>query len=324
MTNVLIIDTQPESIRVEYLDHLHAKFPELTVNLIDHHSKSKPFAPNVDVVIAFGPMMADHVLQENPNIKWIHCLTTGTDGVDDLPSLRPEVLVTSSHGIHGDTVSEHALMLMLALSRHLQDHVRAQDRHKWATDPAHLLHGKQVGIFGMGAIGEGLAQRVKAMGMIVHAIDPVRRRVDGVDKWHPWTDADELVPQLDYIVVLMPLSAKTRNAFDGKLLGRMKPTAYFINVARGGIVDQNALIEILKNKKIAGAGIDATSPEPLPEDSPLWDLKNCIITPHNAGPFDEYAKYCFPILDENMRRFLAKDTKNMINLVAHQTQHKSA
>src|SRR5579863_1088146 len=116
MTNILIIDTQPEPIRAEYLQHLRAKFPELTVNLIDHHSKSKPFAPNVDVVIAFGPMMADHVLQENPNIKWIHCLTTGTDGVDDLPSLRPEILVTSSHGIHGDTVSEHALMLMLALS----------------------------------------------------------------------------------------------------------------------------------------------------------------------------------------------------------------
>jgi len=161
------------------------------------------------------------------------------------------------------------------------------------------------------------------MGMIVHGIDPVRRKVDGVDKWHPWTDAEELIPLLDYVVVLMPLTPKTRGIFDAKLLGKMKPTAYFINVARGPIVDQNALIDVLKNGKIAGAGIDATTPEPLPEDSPLWDLKNCIVTPHNAGPFDEYAKYCFPILDENMRRFLAGD-RNLINLVEHQTPHAKA
>ena len=241
--------------------------------------------------------------------------------MDDLPSLKPDILVTSSHGIHGDTVSEHALMLMLALSRHLHDQVRAQDRHKWATDPAHLLHGKQVGIFGIGAIGEGLAPRLKAMGMIVHGIDPVRRRVAGVDKWHPWADAEALIPQLDYVVVLMPLTPKTRGAFDAKLLGKMKSSAYFINVARGGLVNEGALVNVLKNQKIAGAGLDAFVHEPLPESSPLWDLKNVIITPHNAGPFDEYAKYVFPILDENMRRFLAGDTKNLINLVEHQTHH---
>jgi phosphoglycerate dehydrogenase-like enzyme len=321
MTSVLIIDTQPESIRREYLDHLHEKFPQLTVNLVDNHNKVGPYVADADVVIAFGPMMADHVLREGPKIKWIHCLTTGTDGVDDLPSLRPDILITSSHGIHADTVSEHAMMLMLALSRHLPDHVRAQERHKWATDPARLLHGKNVGIFGVGAIGEGLAVRLKAMGMIVHGIDPVRRRVPGIDKWHPWTDAEALMPQLDYVVLLMSLTPKTRGVFDAKLLGKMKPTAYLINVGRGGLCDENALIDILRNGKIAGAGLDAFVKEPLPEDSPLWDLKNVIVTPHNAGPFDEYAKYCFPILDENLRRFLAGDTKNMINLVEHQTPH---
>ncbi len=321
MTNVLIINSQPEPISREYIDHLHEKFPALTLNLVNHHSKVAPYVASTDIIVTFGPMMADHVLREGPNIKWIHCLTTGTDGVDDLPSLRPDILVTSSHGIHGDTVSEHALMLMLALSRHLQDHVRAQDQHKWATDPAHLLHGKQVGIFGIGAIGEGLAPRLKAMGMIVHGIDPVRRRVAGMDKWHPWADAETIMPQLDYVVLLMPLTAKTRGVFDAKLLGKMKPTAYFINVARGGLCDERALYDILKEHRIAGAGLDTFVQEPLPEESPLWALKNVIITPHNAGPFDEYAKYCFPILDENLRRFLAGDTKNMINLVEHQTPH---
>lgn len=320
MTNVLIINTQPEVIRREYFEHLRQKFPKLNVNIVDHHSKVGPYVGSADIVITFGPMMADHVLREGPNIKWIHCLTTGTDGVDDLPSLRPDILITSSHGIHGDTVSEHALMLMLALSRHLQDHVRAQDQHRWATDPAHLLHGKTVGIFGVGAIGEGLAPRCKAMGMIVHGIDPVRRRVPGVDKWHPWSDAESILPELDYVVLLMSLTPQTRGVFNARLLGKMKPTAYFINVGRGGLCDEKALIEFLRQGRIAGAGIDAFVEEPLPADSPFWDLKNTIITPHNAGPFDEYAKYCFPILDENIRRFLAGNTKDMINLVPHQTK----
>jgi phosphoglycerate dehydrogenase-like enzyme len=300
MTNLLIINTQPESIRQEYYNHLREKFPKLNVDIVDHHSKVGPYVGAADIIVTFGPMMADHVLREGPRIKWIHCLTTGTDGVDDLPSLRPEILITSSHGIHGDTVSEHALMLMLALSRHLQDLVRAQDQHKWATDPARLLHGKNVGIFGVGAIGEGLALRCKAMGMIVHGIDPVRRRVPAVDKWHPWADAETILPELDYVVLLMALTPKTRGVFDAKLLGK---------------------IDMLRNRRIAGAGIDAFVQEPLPEDSPFWGLKNAIITPHNAGPFDEYAKYCFPILDENIRRFLAGDTKNMINLVEHQVHH---
>jgi D-2-hydroxyacid dehydrogenase (NADP+) len=321
MTNLLIINTQPESIRQEYYNHLREKFPKLNVDIVDHHSKVGPYVGAADIIVTFGPMMADHVLREGPRIKWIHCLTTGTDGVDDLPSLRPEILITSSHGIHGDTVSEHALMLMLALSRHLQDLVRAQDQHKWATDPARLLHGKNVGIFGVGAIGEGLALRCKAMGMIVHGIDPVRRRVPGVDKWHPWADAEAILPELDYVVLLMALTPKTKGVFNARLLAKMKPTAYFINVGRGGLCDENAVIDMLRNKRIAGAGIDAFVQEPLPENSPFWDLKNLIVTPHNAGPFDEYAKYCFPILDENIRRFLAGDTKNMINLVEHQVQH---
>jgi phosphoglycerate dehydrogenase-like enzyme len=212
-------------------------------------------------------------------------------------------------------------MLMLALSRHLQDHVRAQDQHKWATDPAHLLHGKNVGIFGVGAIGEGLAARCKAMGMIVHGIDPVHRVVLGVDQWHPWTDTEKLLPELDYVVLLMALTPQTRGVFDARLLGKMKPTAYLINVGRGGLTDEKALIEVLRNKRIAGAGIDAFVKEPLPPDSPFWDLKNVIVTPHNAGPFDEYAKYCFPILDENIRHFLAGDFKHMVNLVEHQVKH---
>ena len=317
MTNVLIINSHPESMSRQYLDHMREKFPEVTTVLVANHTQVGPYVASADVIVTFARMMADHVLREGPNIKWIHCLTTGTDGVDNLPSLKPDILVTSSHGFQGDTVSEHALLLMLALSRHLHDHVRAQEKHKWAPDPAHLLHGKQVGIFGVGAIGEALASRVKAMGMIVHGIDPVQRRVAGIDKWHPWTDAEEVIPQLDYVIVLMPLMPQTRGAFNAKLLGKMKPTAYFINVARGGLVDENALIGMLKDHKIAGAGLDAFVGEPLPEDSPLWNLENVIITPHNAGLFDEYAKCAFPILDENMRRFLAGDAKNMINLVPH-------
>lgn len=317
MVNALIIIDYPEPLSSEYLSHMRERFPDITTNLAVSITDAEPYIAAADVIITFPRLMTDDVFRKGPSIRWIHCLTTGTDGVDDLPSLKPDILVTNSHGIHRDSVSEHAILLMLALSRHLHDHVRFKEKHRWTPIPARLLHGKHVGIFGVGVIGEGLASRAKAMGMIVHGISRVQRRVGGIDKWHTWSDVVEMMPQLDYVVVLMPLTPRTRGIFDAKLLGRMKPTAYFINVARGGLVDEKALIDLLKKGKIAGAGLDTVIEEPLQEDSPLWDLPNVIITPHNAGRFDEYAKYVFPILDENMRCFIAGESSNMINLVEH-------
>ena len=208
-------------------------------------------------------------------------------------------------------------MLMLALSRRLPQVVRTQDLHKWERQRTKLLHGKNVGIFGMGAIGEALAPRCKALGLTVFGIDPIRRNVPGVDNWHGWDDVPRVMGQLDYVVLLMPSTPKTKGIFNADVLSRMKPTSFLINLGRGAIVDDDALFNALQTETIAGAALDVFSPEPLPEDHPYWSLKNVLITPHNGGFFDEYEKYAMPIIEENMRRFLAGDTKNMTNLIRH-------
>ena len=182
MTSVLLISTFPEPVRKQYYDHIRAAFPELTVNVVDHHSKVDPYIASTNVLLTFGTMMAYHVLRDAPNLKWIQALGTGTDGIDDLPSLRPEILLTSMRGIHGPPMSEAALAAMLALSRKLHRTMRNQERHAWERPQPTLLDGKTVGIFGLGIIGSALVPKCKALGMSVIGVDPLNPDVPGLDR----------------------------------------------------------------------------------------------------------------------------------------------
>ncbi len=315
MTNVLIILTDPEPVRRQYCEHIREQFPGFQVDVVDHHSKVGPYIGSTDVLLTFGTMMADRVLRDAPNLKWIHALSTGTDGIDDLPSLRPEVLLTSTRGVHGAPMSEAALLAMLALSRDLPRAVRNQDRRSWNRHVPRLLDGKTVGIFGVGIIGEALAPKCKALGMKVIGVDPIRRAAAGVDRMVGWDQVLRVMPDLDYVVLFIPSSPETRGIVNAEVLAAMKPTAYLVSLGRGDVIDDEALLRTLQEGRIAGAALDVFREEPLREDHPFWSLTNVIITPHLGGVSDEYPKRAFPIIDENMRRFVAGDRKNMINLV---------
>lgn len=314
MTNALFILSYPEKLRNRYVDGLQQAFPDININIVDHHSKVGPYIGSADVLLTFGSMMADHVAAAAPNLKWIQVLGTGTDGILDLHSLRPEVIVTNVRGIHGAAMSEAALSAMLALSRDLPRSVRCKELQSWERWPATLLHGKTIGILGVGAIAEALAPRCQAMGMSVVGIDVVPRQVAGFDRVRPRSELAEAVGEFDYLVVLLPLSAETRNAVDAELLARMKRTSYLINIARGGVIDEGALIRALEQGTIAGAALDVFCEEPLPKGQPLWSVKNLIITPHLGGFYDRYVDDALPIVVENMRRFLAGDFENMNRL----------
>ena len=315
--SVLILMSHPEEIRKQYYDGIRTRFPKLTVNLVDHHSKVGPHIASVNVLLTYGTSMADHVLSDATHLRWIHALTTGTDGIDNLPSLRPEVLLTSTRGIHGTPVSEAALMAMLALNRDFPRAVRNQDRQVWERWPARLLEGKTVGIFGVGLIGAALAPKCKALGMRVIGVNPTQRDVAGVDRMLAWNQVPQVIGDMDFLVLFVPSSPGTRGMIDLKFLEAMKPTAYLINLGRGDVLDDDALIGILKEGRIAGAALDVFREEPLPQNHPFWSLKNIIVTPHLGGAFDEYPKRALPIIEENMRRFLAGDIDNMINVVKH-------
>jgi len=315
MTNLLILLTLPEKVRMQYYEHLKTSFPEVNITMVDHHSKVDPHIGSADVLVTFGPMMSEHVLEKGSNLKWIQALGTGVDGIVDRPSLRKETIVTNLHGIHGAPVSEAALMSMLALSRDLPRTLRNQAKHTWERFPARLLKDKTVGIFGIGVIAEELAPKCKAFGMTVVGISSARRTLPGFDRMVGRDELEQAVRELDYLVLLTPYSAQTRGIVGARIFASMKPTSYLVNLARGGVVDEAALIQALEKKQIAGAALDVFTQEPLPETHPFWGMEQVIITTHQGGFCDVYVDYALPVIEENLRKFLAGDTGNMINLV---------
>lgn len=315
MTNVLIVLTLPEPVRMQYFNHIRKAFPEVKLDMVDHHSKVDPYIGAAEILITFGAQMANHVFEKAKNLKWVQALGTGVDGITDQPGLKKEVLVTNMHGFHGGPVSEAALMGMLALARDLPRSMRFQTQRKWERFPAKLLRNATVGIFGIGVIAEELAPKCKALGMNVVGISSVKREVAGFDAMFHRSDLHGAVKDLDFLVLLTPYTPETKNIVGAKVFAAMKPGAYLVNLARGGIVDEDALVEALKSGKLAGAALDVFATEPLPADSPLWGMENVIVTQHQGGFFDGYPRFAIPVVEENLRKYLAGDTAGMNNIV---------
>lgn len=315
MTHALIVLTLPEPVRMQYFNHIRTRFPEVKLDMVDHHAKVDPYIGAAEVLITFGPQVTNEVFEKARNLKWVQALGTGVDGITDQPALKKEVLVTNMHGFHGGPVSEAALMAMLSLARDLPRSMRLQATRKWERFPAKLLKDKTVGIFGVGTIAAELAPKCKALGMKVVGISSAKRKVAGFDEIVERDRLEQAVRGLDFFVLLTPYTPKTKNIVDAKIFAAMKPSSYFVNLARGGVVDEDALLDALRSGKIAGAALDVFAKEPLPADSPLWDMENVIITQHQGGFFDGYPRFALPVIEENMRKWLAGDVKSMINVV---------
>ena len=315
MPNLLILTEVQESMRARYKGMLAEQFPQLTINVVGHHTLVEPFIADTDILLCFSPPMADHVVRDAKKLKWIQALGTGVDNIVDLPSLGKEVLVTNIRGIHGAPVSEATIAFMLSLARDMPRSVRAQEKHAWERWPSALLSGKTVGILGVGLIAEYLAPICKQFGMTVIGISGTPRAAKGFDRMVARGDLMKVAGELDHLVVLAPLTPETRNIVGAKLLAAMKPTAFLVNVARGGVVDEPALIKALEAGQIAGAGLDVFSQEPLPPDNPLWKTKNLTIFSHLGGYSQGYEDRAMPTIAGNMAKFLSNDLKNMINIV---------
>jgi D-2-hydroxyacid dehydrogenase (NADP+) len=317
MTNLLILLTLTPELNNQYRDRLKAKFPELKVDLVDHHTKVGPYIGDADILLTFAPRLSDDVLRAGTRLKWVQALGTGTDNLTDRPVLRKDVIVTNIHGIHGPPVSEAALGSMLALARDIPRALRAQGAREWARFPAKLLHNKTVGVFGIGAIAEELAPKCKAFGMRTIGVSSSPRAVAGFDRMHASAELADVVGEFDFFVLLTPLTEKTRNSVNAKVLTAMKPAAFLVNLARGGVVDEPALVEALGTKRIAGAALDVFNEEPLPTDHPFWAMDNVIITTHQGGFYDVYIDYALPTVEANMRCFLSGKLDKMANVVPH-------
>jgi D-2-hydroxyacid dehydrogenase (NADP+) len=298
----------------QYKKALAAKFPGIEFHSVTRETDIQKHVEKMDILVTVY-RVSDELLKQAVKLQWIQVMTAGVNYLLDRPSLKKEVIVTSCRGIHGPQMSEMAILLMLALNRDFPQVVRNQDLRQWQRWPGKLLFQKQVAILGMGVIGEAIADKCKCFGMTVLGIDIVERKIASVDAFFRPDKLPEVAEQVDYLILVAPSTPETRGIVGAKVLSRMKSNAYLINIARGELVDEEALIEALEGGGIAGAALDALSVEPLPADHPLWRLKNVIITPHVGGMSDIYCEQTLPIIEENLRRFIRGERKNLINYI---------
>jgi D-2-hydroxyacid dehydrogenase (NADP+) len=298
----------------DYRALIRAQFPTLKVHVATTPDDAGPEAVGAEVLFGFSNALSDALVARMRRLEWLQFLSSGTDSLHRLPSLGHGVFVTSTHGVHGPPVSEMVFLHMLVLARDYQRLFRQQQSGQWIENNQPLLFKKTVTILGVGLIARELAHRCKAFGMRVLGVSGSQRQVANFDGIYSRTELKEAASLADFFVLLIPLSPATEKIVNGEILSAMKPTAYLINVARGGVCDEEALLAALLNRKLAGVGLDAFRTEPLPPDHPFWRTANVVVTPHVAGRSDSYAELVGPILLKNVQCFMTGWPAEMTNL----------
>jgi phosphoglycerate dehydrogenase-like enzyme len=316
-TNVLILHKTGDILR----DLLAPEFPEVKFSVVPVISEAKtlpseaePLLPDADAIVSIGRWMTPGVLARCGRLRWFQCILTGVDHLVG-PLTGSKVTLTNARGIHGRQMAELTLLHMMAAYRQVPALVKNQANHVWDRIRPRVLDNRTVVILGVGLIAEHVARLCKAVGMRTVGVSRTPRAIEGFDRIQPRDKLLETVSEADFVVVLVPLTPENEKLVNAEVLAAMKPSAYLINVARGKVVDEAALIEAVRTGTIAGAGIDVFENLPLPPESPLWDLENVFITPHIGGQSDQYEENLMSILKPNLQAFIAGQDKKMINVV---------
>jgi phosphoglycerate dehydrogenase-like enzyme len=310
---VLVVDIHAEL----YRDRLQGEFPDLDFKLFHKAAEVSRDLSDIDIMIMFGIEIRDQMLRDAPRLKWIQSLATGVDHFLRCPSLRRDVLITSGRGIHGVPMREHVLYLMLAISHDAKRQVEDTQRHVWQRRLWPTLHGKTAVIVGTGVVGAAIGEMLQGLAMHVIGVSRTPRVTRGFDAIVPSDRLRQAASQADYLINVLPAAPDNAALFDAALFDAMKSTAYYISAGRGQTVDEAALIKALRQGRIAGAALEVFQTEPLPPDSPFWELPNVFITPHVGGYIVEYEDFIMPLVIGNMRLFLAGRQSEMTNIVAH-------
>ena len=312
MTKVLVLDPHAEI----YRDRLQAEFPALQFVLAHNAGELPADLSDIDVLISFGIELKDEFYQRAAGLKWVQCLATGVDHLLRCPSLKPDVYLTSGRGIHGAPMRETIVLLMMGVAREARRLADAQKAHVWDRRYWGLFRGKTAVIVGVGVIGIATAKLLKAFEMHVVGVTRTPRAAEGFDEMMPTEQLKEAAGRADFLINILPATKDNLLLFDRTLFAAMKPTAYYISAGRGQTVDEAALVDALRERRIAGAALDVFQTEPLPPDSPFWDLPNAFILPHLGGYTSEYEDLITPLIIENMRLFLDGRQMQMQNIVA--------
>ncbi len=273
------------------------------------------YLPDAEILLAFGQTNLAPILPQAPKLRWVQALTAGVDGFIALDAFRKsDILLTNVRGIHGIPIAEHVLGMMLSRTRGLLAAHDNQKNRSWkGLRGVDELYGKTAAVVGLGSVGGVIANRLKAMGMTILGVKQSKTEEPDVDKLYTPDALFDVLPQADFIIVTLPLTPETQNLFSKKAFEVMKPTAFFVNVARGPIVNEADLADALRSGVIGGAGLDVFCEEPLPENSPLWDVPNLLITPHHAATSPRYMERAVEVFVENLKAY--PDISKMKNII---------
>jgi phosphoglycerate dehydrogenase-like enzyme len=269
---------------------------------------SQAAAALADVEVILGTNgLPRPLLDAAPRLKWFQVIQAGVENMKADGMLDRGFVVTNGSGIASVPIAEWVLGAMLMLCKGMHTTVHEQQRREWRFRFTRALEGKTCGIIGMGAIGRAVATRARAFDMRVIA---TRRTVNtgdsdpDCDALFAHNDLHRVLAESDYVVLCVPHTAETNHLIGAAELAAMKPTGYLLNIARGAVIDQPALVAALEAGTIAGAALDVTDPEPLPADSPLWENPNVIITPHMSGAVEGYGHRAGKLFIDNLQRYL--------------------
>jgi phosphoglycerate dehydrogenase-like enzyme len=298
-----------------YHRRLSQRFPAVTFHAVNSPEGAKGVIADVAVIIALAHRVSRETIAAAKSLKWIQALTTGTDSL--APILPSQILLTSTRGVHGPQMSELAFLLMIALGRNLPRMLDNQAKATWGRWNQPILEDKTAVIVGVGILAEHLAERCKHFGMTVVGVSSGRTSAPHFDAVYPRSQLTTAAARADFLILMLPYSKETHHIINAEVLAAMKHSAFLINIARGGVVDEAVLIRHLEGGKIAGAGIDVFQTHPLPPESPFWRLRNVIITPNVGGHSDKFVEQTLTVVEPNMQSYLDGRLSDLRNLVPH-------
>jgi phosphoglycerate dehydrogenase-like enzyme len=295
-----------------FAERLRAEFPQLEIVRLTNYEHIRTEIADSDIL--FSQVLHPEQFLAARELQWIHSPSAAVHQFMFPELIQSDVVLTNGREVHAPVVAEHVMALIFAHARRIPESVRFQLKHVWAQSifwdehqcPGEIADGT-IGLVGLGSIGRNVAQLASAMGAKVIAVreHADKPKPEYVAEVFPLSHLTAMLAKSDYVVLSPPLTPATKGMIGRDELAAMKPGGYLINVGRGPLIDEAALIDALREHKIAGAALDVFDKEPLPPDSPLWDLENLLITPHTGGMTEKMWERHYAVFAENLRRFLA-------------------
>jgi phosphoglycerate dehydrogenase-like enzyme len=298
---VLVFHSQYADI---YRELLEKGVPEAEIFVCRDPEEVEKWGPEVE--IAFVPRnFPQDLFKKMPRLKWVQVMAAGVENFIENAGQFRDIPVCRIVGAFGRYMVEYVFAYILYLSQDIGRVLQAQGEKRWDPFLVEFIHRKTIGIMGLGTIGGFVAEKAKGMGLRVIAWDMVHREIPVVDHQYKADQMKEFLGEADYVLLTLPATPQTTNLIGQSVFKAMKKTAYLINICRGAVVDESALVEALKGKEIAGAILDVVKEEPLPPQSELWDCPNLILSPHISGP--SLPEDIVEVFKENFRRYVNKE-----------------